>query len=161
MSKFRTAYDYKLEDTHVSSGSPERDVYIDAIDDNGCACIKVSGVENVQDQIEAAKEGTLIYNILESFDNGQLLNQRLGFYGDITNLPTNIHEAYSMVNSAKEEFYKLPKDIRLKFHNSVDEFLSSAGSPEFFANFVQNDISGSSDPSSSVSKNDEKKGDVE
>lgn len=158
LSRFRTAYDYNIEDSHVSSGSPERDVYIDSVDDNGCACIKVSGVENLQDQIEAAKEGTLIYNILESFDNGQLLNQRLGFYGDITSLPTNIHEAYTMVNSAKEEFFKLPKEIRLKFHNSVDEFLSSAGSPEFFVNFAQNDVIGAEN---SIVKSDKEKGDVE
>lgn len=123
---FRTAYNYYLEDNKgVCSGSPVRNTYVDSVDENGVSCIKVSGTENFQEYIESAKEDCMIYNILESFDNGTLLNQRIGFYGDVTTMPANIHEAYKMVRDAKDKFNSLPSDVRLQFHNNPDEWLSS------------------------------------
>lgn len=73
----------------------------------------------------------MIYNILNSFDDGTLLNKAHGVYADLSAMPDNIHEAYQSVRDARMIFSGLSDDIRQRFNNSFDEFIASSFLSDF------------------------------
>ena len=69
------------------------------------------GKTNVQEQIDAAAEGTRIYNIIEKFEKGEIgtLVQRQSVYTDVSNTPKNIFEAQQATQQATNQ---LPNELR-------------------------------------------------
>ena len=132
MPKFRSAYDCPVIDGLFSSAGDEYSpVYAEDVDKRGVACIVQVSQEKIQDKIEACKEQTLIYNILNSFDDGTLLNKAHGVYADLSAMPDNIHEAYKSVRDARMIFNGLDDSIKQRFNNSFDEFISSSFLSDF------------------------------
>lgn len=132
MPIFRTAYNCSpLEGLFSPSGDEFSPVYAEDVDDRGVACIVKVSEEKIQDKIEACKEQTLIYNILNSFDDGTLLNKAQGVYTDLSAMPDNIHDAYQSVRDARMIFNGLSDDIRQRFNNSFDEFIASSFLSDF------------------------------
>lgn len=132
MSKFRSAYDCPpIEGLYSNSGDEYSPVYAEDVDERGVACIVQVSQEKIQDKIEACKEQTLIYNILNSFDDGTLLNKAQGVYADLSSMPDNIHEAYQSVRDARMIFNGLSDEIRQRFNNSFDEFIASSFLSDF------------------------------
>lgn len=132
MPNFRTAYDCPVIDGLFSpAGDEYSPVYAEDVDERGVACIVQVSQEKIQDKIEACKEQTLIYNILNSFDDGTLLNKAQGVYADLSAMPDNIHEAYQSVRDARMLFNGLSDDIRQRFNNSFDEFIASSFLSDF------------------------------
>lgn len=132
MSNFRTAYNCPpIPDLFSPSGDEYRPVYAEDVDERGVTCIVQVSQEKIQDKIEACKEQTLIYNILNSFDDGTLLNKAQGVYADLSAMPDNIHEAYQRVREARMIFGGLSDDVRQRFNNSFDEFISSSFLSDF------------------------------
>mgnify|MGYP003302333754 CR=1 FL=1 len=76
---------------------------------------KISEV-NTYEKIQAAKEATLIYNIIERYENGDIsaINKKQGQYLDITNAPKSIHDLKNISNEAQNNFVKLPEEIKTK-----------------------------------------------
>lgn len=136
MSNFRTAYNCPpIVDLFSPSGDVYRPVYAEDFDERGVACIVKVSEEKIQDKIEACKDQTLIYNILNSFDDGTLLNKAQGVYADLSAMPDNIHEAYQSVRDARMLFNGLSDDIRQRFNNSFDEFIASSFLSDFNEKF--------------------------
>lgn len=132
MPNFRTAYDCPAIDGLLSpAGDEYSPVYAEDVDQRGVACIVKISEEKIQDKIEACKEQTLIYNILNSFDDGTLLNKAQGVYADLSAMPDNIHDAYKSVRDARMIFNGLSDDIRQRFNNSFDEFIASSFLSDF------------------------------
>lgn len=132
MSHFRTAYNCSpIPDLFSSAGDEYSPVYAEDVDERGVACIVQVSQEKIQDKIEACKEQTLIYNILNSFDDGTLLNKAQGVYADLSAMPDNIHEAYQRVREARMIFGGLSDEVRQRFNNSFDEFISSSFLSDF------------------------------
>lgn len=132
MSNFRTAYNCDpISDLFSPSGDEFSPVYAEDVDERGVACIVQVSQEKIQDKIEACKEQTLIYNILNSFDDGSLLNKVQGVYADLSAMPDNIHEAYQSVRDARMIFSGLSDEIRQRFNNSFDEFIASSFLSDF------------------------------
>ena len=132
MPNFRTAYDCPVIDGLFSPAGDEYcPVYAEDVDERGVACIVKVSEEKIQDKIEACKEQTLIYNILNSFDDGTLLNKAQGVYADLSAMPDNIHDAYQSVRDARMIFNGLSDDIRQRFNNSFDEFIASSFLSDF------------------------------
>ncbi|AXH77809.1 MAG: internal scaffolding protein [Microviridae sp.] len=132
MPLFRTAYDCPVIDgLFSSSGDEYSPVYAEDVDERGVACIVKVSEEKIQDKIEACKEQTLIYNILNSFDDGTLLNKAQGVYADLSAMPDNIHDAYQSVRDARIIFNGLSDDIRQRFNYSFDEFIASSFLSDF------------------------------
>ena len=132
MSNFRTAYDCPVVEGLLSpAGDEYSPVYAEDVDERGVACIVKVSEEKIQDKIEACKEQTLIYNILNSFDDGTLLNKAQGVYADLSAMPDNIHDAYQSVRDARMIFNGLSDDIRQRFNNSFDEFIASSFLSDF------------------------------
>lgn len=97
------------------SGSPFRTKYKRKIDEKtGAETVVECGKTNVYEKIQAAKDSTMIYNIVERYQNGEigLLNARQGYYGDVSNTPTNIFEAEEQAQMANNNLNKLPSELR-------------------------------------------------
>lgn len=94
--------------------------------------VKVEPV-NRQEEIQSYAKSCDISNILNRFMNGEveLLNMKQGFYGDVSNMPTNYSEYFEKVSEAKEVFNGLPKDIKNAFDNNAEKFFSMYGSDEW------------------------------
>lgn len=91
------------------------------------------GTTNLYEKIQASKDQTLIYNVLERYNNGELdlLSRSQGMYGDFTDLPTSLAEAQQKLIDAENIFNSLPLDIRKQFNHSVSEFLASFSNGNF------------------------------
>lgn len=99
------------------------------IDKDGTVKIVETGKTNIYEKIQACKDETLVYNILDRFNAGDVtaLNQRQGTYGDFTEMPKTLVEAQQILIDAEKYFYTLPLEVRKEFNHSVSEFLSCAG----------------------------------
>lgn len=141
MPNFRTAYNCPpIVDLFSPSGDEYSPVYAEDVDERGVACIVKVSEEKIQDKIEACKEQTLIYNILNSFDDGTLLNKAQGVYADLSAMPDNIHEAYQSVRDAHMIFNGLSDEIRQRFNNSFDEFIASSFLSDFKDKFIKDSV---------------------
>jgi len=96
---------------------------------DGKVQIVETGKTNIYEKIQASKDETLVYNILDRFNAGDVnaLNQRQGTYGDFTDMPRTLAEAQQALIDAENYFYTLPLDVRKEFNHSVSDFLASAG----------------------------------
>lgn len=94
---------------------------------NGKKELVKTGETNTYEKIQAGKEQTLVYNILDRYNKGEIevLNQTQGAYGDFTNMPTSLAEAQQRLIDAEKTFESLPLEVRREFNHSTTEFLSS------------------------------------
>lgn len=98
--------------TATPSGSPWREKFTLKRNEETGEWEKVmTGKTNVQEQIDAAAEGTRIYNIIEKFEKGEITNfaQRQGVYSDVSNSPKDIFEAQQATQQATSQ---LPSELR-------------------------------------------------
>ncbi len=83
-------------------------------------------IRNVQIEINAFKDGTQIYDILDKYagtpDISQIpeLNTRIGNYADISELPNNIHDLQNIIKNAS---FKL-KELNNADINKINEINS-------------------------------------
>ena len=86
-----------------------------------------SGTTNIYEKIQAAKDSTLIYNIIERYKNGdvQALNQHNLQYGDTTILPKTLAGMKQALIDAENNFNNLPLEVRKEFNQNVNEYLTA------------------------------------
>ena len=91
------------------------------------------GDTNIYDKIQEGKEDTEIQNILVHLANGDLsvLRQQKPQYIDSTTLPKTLMEANNIVIKAKQEFEKMPKEVKEKFDNDAELYVNTMGSQEW------------------------------
>lgn len=113
---------------HTCPGSPVRDIYEAVVSDTGAIEVKVTGQENIQDKIEAARSSTDMSYILKqlALGNNDVLVRSAGQYGDFTQMPKTMAEALQMQINAEKAFAQLPLDVRQKFNNDFHEWLVGA-----------------------------------
>lgn len=122
---------------HYSNpGSREANDYQITIDKKGHKVLKKTGTHNIYQEIQSFAEECKIENILARAAAGDetALNQRQGFYADITNTPNNLAEAQNQILKLKQGFEALPAEIREKFDNSVEKFVQEFGSENWAEN---------------------------
>lgn len=113
--------------------------------DTGKKELVKSGATNIYDKIQAAKEETLVYNILDRFNRGdtEALNKIHGVYGNFTNMPTTLAEAQQQLINAENTFNDLPIDVRKEFNFSTSEFLASVTNGKFeevFSKYIKDKV---------------------
>lgn len=93
-----------------------------------------TGETNVYERIQADAESCKIENILHAAAMGDLnaLKQREATYTDATTMPQNLMDAQNLVIKLKDEFYKMPIEVRKEFGNSPEAYVEEMGTPEFF-----------------------------
>ena len=107
--------------------------YQEELDENGHKQLILSGKHNVYEEIQADAESCKIENILHAVAMGDLnaLQQREATYCDTTTMPKTLLEAQNLVIRAKDEFYKMPIEVRKEFSNDPDVYVSKMGTQEF------------------------------
>ena len=88
--------------------------------------LKKTGKTNLYEKIQKSKEETLIYNILDRYQNGdtQVIEKHKGVYGDFTNMPKTLAEAQQILINAEKTFMQLPLEERKKYNHNISEFLA-------------------------------------
>lgn len=92
------------------------------------------GQKNIYDMIQADLESTKIENILAAVAMGDLsvLKQQEPIYIDATTMPKNLMESQNIVLKAKQEFEKMPIEVKELFDNSAEKYVSEMGTKNFF-----------------------------
>lgn len=103
------------------------DTFTEKRDENGISFLEKTGKRDLNAFIQASLEGTLIYNILNRYALGDtgVLEKVIGFFGDVTNVPTSLADCYNRISNAEAKFKELPAEIRALFNNSVSVFESA------------------------------------
>lgn len=83
----------------------------------------------IYDLIQSHREECEIENIIRRSVEGdyQALNAVNGVFADITNCPSSIAEAQQYIIDAKNEFDKLPKEIKAKFEYNPEVYIAELG----------------------------------
>ena len=115
------------------SGSIYINQYQEIIDKKGKLGLELTGVHNVYEEIQTYAEECKIENILHRVAMGDLaaLQQREATYCDATTMPKSLMEAQNLAIRMKDEFYKMPIEVRREFDNSPEKYVSLMGTNEF------------------------------
>lgn len=91
------------------------------------------GKTNIWEKIQEDKEKTEIQNVLQAVAIGDLsvLKKQEPQYIDATTLPKNLMEANNIVLKAKQEFEKMPLEIKEKFDHSAEVYVNTIGTKEW------------------------------
>lgn len=124
----------KKETYKTVSGTPYLEQYEYHVNKDGIrSLVKTDRKENVHARIQADYDSTDINKLMARFALGDstAFDQRSGFYGDVTKLPSNYAELFNRVEECKQYFDHLPVDVKQLFDNSYEVFFASYGSKEF------------------------------
>ena len=133
---FATQYDERPR-FYSDPGSREANTYEIEIDKiTGHKKLKCTGTKDIWTDIQSYKEECDIGNIIARAAAGDLnaLNQRKGFYGDISETPRDLFEAQNNILKLERGFNELPAEIREKFDNSKEKFITEFGTDEWYKN---------------------------
>lgn len=117
------------------TGDGKEPEYSYEIDEKGARTLKRTGEVNVYAQIQTYLEETKIENIIQraAYDPAAIGSQEWMQQAtvDITDVPENYHEWKKVVNDAENRFNALPAELKEKFNNSVEQYISEMGSVEW------------------------------
>lgn len=116
--------------------TPEGTIYLNTYQEEvkkGRTQLVKTGQTNIYEMIQQDAESCKIENILHAVAMGDLsaLQQREATYVDATTMPKNLMEAQNLVIRLKDEFYKMPIDVRKEFNNSPEMYVELMGTQEF------------------------------
>ena len=120
------------ETVAAETGTPYDKVYTMTVDENGHRNLLCTGETNRYQKIQSYKEETLIENILaKATIDPSILNQKQKQFFDATEMPRTLAEAQNKIISVKQEFEKLPVEVKAKFKNSPEVYVAKWGSKEW------------------------------
>lgn len=131
MPRVYTKFDKPLPG-HCPSGTGTLREYQEEIK-KGVKGLVFTGLQNVYELIQQDYESTKIENILHAalMNDFSKLNAREGAYIDATTMPKSLMEAQNLVIRMKNEFEKMPTEVKEKFNNSADMYVEMMGTKEF------------------------------
>ena len=111
----------------IEHGSKIKTEYQPVYDVNGVWHLEPCGKNNTYMEIQSHAESCDINLIMARYRNGEtdILSRIQGVYGDVTNVPTNYADIVNAQLKAEQLFLSLAPDIREKYNNSVEQFMSS------------------------------------
>ena len=91
------------------------------------------GQTDIYERIQQDVPQTEIQNILHAVAMGDMaaLKQREATYCDATTMPKSLMEAQNLAIRMKDEFYKMPIEVRKEFGNDPERYVSLMGTEEF------------------------------
>lgn len=130
---FRTQYDRLV--TYSPAGSRIQPTYSLSVDDDGVLTLAASGQVDVYEKIQAFRQSVELSTILERYvtDGSSAIDVRRGFFADVTRMPTTLAGFFDQIHGAKATFDGLPVEIRDRFGHSLHQFVSLAGTPEWYS----------------------------
>lgn len=128
---FYTRYN-KPETVPCETGTRYDKTYTMTVDENGHKKLLCTGETDRYAQIQAYKDETLIENILaKATVDPTILNQKAKSYFDATDAPKTLAEAQNKIIAVKQEFEKLPAEVKLKFKNSPEVYVAQYGTKKW------------------------------
>lgn len=124
---FRTQFNRPEKDRYYSNAGERIEMrHSPHMDSNGRRFLEKDKPVAIYDLIQSHKEECEIENIIRRAVEGDYnaLNAKEGVFMDITNCPSTIAEAQQYIINAKEEFEKLPKEIKQKFEFNPEVYIS-------------------------------------
>lgn len=99
---------------------------------DGEVCLVEDGVRDIYEAIQThADDGDLVLTIQRlSMGYDVELNPE-GAYTDFSDAPLTLADAQNKIIQVKDEFSKLPPEVRQKFGNSAESYIALYGSPEW------------------------------
>lgn len=126
----RSAYNYGTSKP-CNSGKRTLNKYRRRIE-AGKATLVDDGVEDIYQSIQLAAKGNLVSDLIRRAGLGddQALGVDINSYCDLTNAPKSLLEAENRLIDAREQFDRLPLDIKKQF-GSLSNFLSAIDDGSF------------------------------
>lgn len=123
---------YSHKRLNCNAGSRTHKEYMPVYDMQGIWHLEESGESNHYLEIQSHADSCDINIIMARYANGEtdVLSRMQGVYGDFTNVPTNYAEIMNQQIKAKNLFMSLASEVREKYNNSVEEFMSSFSTKE-------------------------------
>jgi hypothetical protein len=114
-------------------GDKMRRTFLWVMRKDGTKTLEVDREINQQEEIDSYKDETLIENIVRKATLDPNLFEALsygmndGTFTDTTNMPTTLAEAQQIMIDIEQRWNLLPKEIKAKFENDSNKFISSFG----------------------------------
>lgn len=118
---------------HTDAGSRYKTEYIIELDKDGKKQLKAVGKTNVYEIIQESLEETKIENIIRRATLGDtsVLEKLSGQFMDISEMPKTFMEMQNMIIKARQEFDKLPLEIKKNFDFSAEQYINELGTEKF------------------------------
>ena len=103
-------------------------VYKATYDKNGVRSLKVDKEVNIYEKIQEFSNDVSLSSIFSKYGLNvyDQLKQSEEQLVDLTNLPTNLMEAMTVIDDAKYAFDRQSKEVKAKFNNSFKEFIAAS-----------------------------------
>lgn len=127
--KFQTAYNFKsgADCESTEAGNRYQDTFIETVNEYGEPCLKKSGSIDLNELHETGRELCDLKSLIVRFQRGDItaLEQRDGFYADISEFPTTPAEVSKLAIEAKSLFMTQSASERAEYGNSVGKWLNA------------------------------------
>lgn len=135
-----TAHEHHKSFPKSNCGEKERPDYKPSYNENGSYELVKCGVfhsyEDVQAWLPTCDMGQIMERYIRTGDSS-LLNRRAGFYGDVTDLPTNYAELHNLLHNADAVFDALPVELREAFgHNPAVFYADQEKANKIVSDFI-------------------------
>lgn len=114
------------------SGSKEIDDYEPRLTKNGSRkLVKKTTKKNIYDRIQANKEESEVYNIINKFTSDQrkeIITMKASTTSevyDLTQMPENLIQAKQMQLDAENKWRELPLNLRKEFNHDPNQFMAA------------------------------------
>lgn len=96
------------------------------VKEDGTIRLVVDRLEDTNKIIDSFRASTDIHNIIARIQAGniELLNQKQGFFGDVTELPKTYAEMLDLIHKGEEFFNKLPASVKEEYNNDFNQFFA-------------------------------------
>ncbi len=124
----------------TNAGRKEMPNYGWTINEKGEEVLVIKSYTNIAEMIQSQHDSValplLIKRFMEGDEKALQQNRSHAFYDDITQLPSNMHEAHRLMVEMRSEFDALPYEDRAFFNNDFNQFINSVGNGNFL-NFLE------------------------
>lgn len=123
----------------TEAGEGVRRTYLWERNEKGEKVLKLDQIIDQQAEIDSYLEETKIENIIRQASIDPDIAERIapnlgGGIQDFTEAPHTLAELQNIMIRAEQIWDEVPKEIKLKFNNDVDEFVASFGTVEWAKN---------------------------
>ena len=128
--EFPSAYNYKSGvqlSLYTPSGERYQKTYVESLSDNGEPILKESGSVDLYELHQTGRELCDLKTLIFRYQRGDLeaLNQRDGFYADVTELPRTPQEVARLAVESRSLFMRLSASERAEYGSSVSKWLEA------------------------------------
>lgn len=127
---------YKIDFAAVGNPTPAGDKFIATYTLStleGRETLERTGKNNVYEMIQADLEDSKIENIIKRVMMGDLsvLRQSDPQYIDASTMPNDMMTVQNIIIKTKQEFEKMPEEVKKLFNYSAEEYVNEMGTKEF------------------------------